>query len=103
MTSTVVRYVLLSPEPCCVVISTDGQVRSSLLSEDMRGRGLTWINRGVALPIASITARAVGEGRGRDEGAVVSDIWFDRGSSCELWEETLPLGQTGFRLTLLSV
>ena len=102
LTSTVIRYVQLDAEPCCVVLSRTGSVLFSLTSEGMRGAGLGWLKRGSPLPPTSITGRLVVSGVDHLGGEVDSEVWFDARTSCRLWEDARSLGQTGMTLTLLT-
>ncbi len=103
--STVIRYVQLDVESCCVVVSRQGRVAFSLRSEEMRRQGLGWIDRDSPVPASSITGRvlkgASGSKRPVHEGAVDADVWFDAGRVASLWEEVMILGQTGLTLTFL--
>lgn len=107
LTSTAIRYVHLSFEPCCVVLSQDGDVLYGVRSEDMRRLGLGWVDRGGRIPSASVTgkmASAMMEGKTpRAGGPVDSEVWFSTARPRPLWEEAKSLGRTGLTLTLLSV
>jgi hypothetical protein len=104
LTSTAVRYAQLNFAPCCVVLSEGTQMRFSVHSEEMRLRGLGWVEH---IPEGSITgqllaARAAGK-RARISGQVSAAIWFGEVSSQPVWEEVKVLGGTGRALTLLQL
>jgi len=107
MTSTVIRYVQLNFEPCCVVLSRKGRALYSVASEDLRRQGLGWIDCGSAIPATSVTGRllaALAEGDAANKGgAVEADVWFEGKPAREMWEEVMVLGKTGLTLTFIAM
>ena len=103
--STVIRYVQLNFEPCCIVVSRGGKVTYSIRSEDMRDQGLGWVAEGSRLPKTSVTAKiidAASSNQPVEHGAAVAcDVWFQRSRRETLWEECRILGGTGLVLTFI--
>jgi hypothetical protein len=103
LTSTVIRYVQLDFEPCCVVLSRGGVVLFALASDEMRGLGLGWLAKHSPVPATSVTGRLIKSGADdRADGEVDADVWFDTRRSRSLWEETVTLGGTGMVITFLT-
>jgi hypothetical protein len=106
LTSTVLRYVNFDWEACSMVISEGGVVQWARPSDTMKARGMGWIEREMAVPSGTPTAR-LWERLGsestleRMEGRVDADLWFERPYQRKLWEEAMPLGHTGQVLTFL--
>ena len=117
MTCTVIRYVQLNFEPCCVVLSGRGRrhepahgrhrVLFSIASDDLRRQGLGWIDPGSVVPATSMTGKvlaSLAEGEeASTSGTVEADVWFEARPSRDLWEEVKVLGKTGLTLTFLAV
>jgi hypothetical protein len=106
ITSTIIRYIELNFEPCCMVLSEKGRVLYSARSEDLRAQGLGWVPRGGVVPPQSITAKAslaalAGE-QPSTEGSVDSTVWFDARRTYRMWEEVLLLTRAGRVLTFLT-
>jgi hypothetical protein len=103
LTSTLIRYVQLDIEPCCVVLSRGGAVMFALASDEMRALGLGWLAKDSPVPATSITGRLLKSGAGdQADGEVDSDVWFDARRSRPLWEETVARGGTGMVITFLT-
>jgi hypothetical protein len=106
ITSTIIRYIELNFEPCCMVLSEKGHVLYSTRSDDLHTQGMGWVQRGARVPGQSITAKAsvaALEGdRPSTEGSVDSSVWFDARRSYRMWEEVLLLTRTGRVLTFLT-
>ncbi|HRK30173.1 MAG TPA: ImmA/IrrE family metallo-endopeptidase [Tepidisphaeraceae bacterium] len=107
LTSTIIRYIELDFEPCCMVISEGGKVVTSLASEALRTRGMGWIERGGKVPTQSVTARSLTAGKLSAEnpkagGSVDSSVWFNSRSSCDLWEDVVLLSNFGRVITFLT-
>jgi hypothetical protein len=102
LTSTAIRYVQMDREPCAVIVSANGRVKSAIISQSMRSRGLTYIPRGSAVP--SVTAATqVSDSRRVAMGSQSSDVWFpEKQRAVPLWEEARQLGGTKLILTLLA-
>ncbi len=106
LTSTVLRYVDMDFEPCCVVMAEHGTVKWATRSESMKRQGLGWVEYGNKLPPNSVTAQAVISKLSgtnlRTGGTVDSSIWFERRNSCRIWEEALLLTNCGRTLTFMA-
>ena len=103
-TALAIRYVKMTPEPCAVILSQDGQQKFYLASEEMEYNGFQWRGR-KDIPWNSASAEAVkNQGSGEVfEKESDSGAWFSkRKSEREIWEEAFPLGYTGSVLTMLS-
>jgi len=107
ITSTAIRYVELDFEPCCAILSREGQIVFSIPSDDMRRQGLGWLCKGSRVPTSTVTGRALlAVSRGETptfEGRVYADWWFDGKPARRLWEDVRLLGGTGLVLTLLAL
>jgi len=105
-TAMAIRYVRMTPEPCAIILSQDGQQKFYWPSDEMECRGFNW--RGCkSIPPKSATSEAAkNQGSGQlfeNEKESDSSVWFSsRKRECELWEEAFPLGYTGLVLTMLS-
>lgn len=106
LTSTVLRYVDMSFEPCCVVMAENGIVKWAARSEDMKRQALGWVERGSQLPPNSVTAQAIISKLSgtnlKTGGTVDSSVWFDRRNSCRIWEEVMLLTNWGRTLTFMA-
>ena len=103
-TAMAIRYVNMTPEPCAVILSQDGQQKFYLASEEMEYTGFQWRGR-KDIPWDSASSEATkSQGSGKVfEKQSDSDVWFSkRKRECEIWEESFPLGYTGLVLTMLS-
>jgi hypothetical protein len=105
--STVIRYVQMDVEQCCVVLSRQGHTLFSLRSAEMKRIGLGWVERDSPVPSGSVTARLVRSaqdvGASRAEGTTESEVWFETGRRGPLWEEAMLLGRSGLALSFLVV
>ena len=107
LTATAIRYAKLCDDPVAVVCSAGNRVQFAFMSKPLQDhRGLTWIRKGSGLPIGTATANFnKDEENVRKARRVVStstlDTWFDGGSSVELNEEVVGLGEYGKTLTVL--
>jgi len=102
-TAMVIRYVRMTPEPCAVVLSQDGQQRFYWASEEMEYTGFQWRGR-KDIPWDSASAEAAkNQGSGKVfEKTSDSGVWFSkRKREREIGEEAFPLGYTGLVLTML--
>lgn len=99
--STVIRYVQLDFEPCAAVLSSAGQVRFCFQSDSMREMELGWLEKSRPVPAPTVTRKVIAAGDFTGEGSVDSEIWFEGDFACNLWEETLVLGQSGYAITFL--
>ena len=103
LTSTILRYVDLNFEPCCVVVAENGVISWSRASEDMRDQGLGWSSWGSKLPTGSVTAKARLSGTHLTAGGSIdSSVWFQRRNTCRLWEEVYLLSHGGRTLTFIT-
>lgn len=108
ITSTARRYCQCDIEACALVMSQDGVVSWAMYSEDMSYRNMKYVKFGEPVPAESKTHKLwkmIGEGCGETiEGSVEATAWFlyphYRG---RLWEEAMPLGNTGSVLTYLTL
>lgn len=103
-TAMAIRYVKMTPEPCAVILSQEGQQKFYMASEEMEYIGFQWRGR-KDIPWNSASAEASKkQGCGEIfEKESASSAWFSkRKSECEIWEEAFPLGYTGLVLTMLS-
>ncbi len=106
LSSTVNRYIELDFEPCAVVVSENGRVKTAYSSRSMRSLGLGWIEFGSPIPVTSAThlaATAAARTGQWDTGAEVdSGVWFEGTASRALWEDVRVLGDRR-TLTLLTL
>jgi hypothetical protein len=107
VTSTVRRYCQFDWEPCAVVVSEAGRVKWALASDSMRPLGMSYFPFGDPIPTTSSSAKLWQQlnmtGSSEPvEGRVASGVWFERPRREWLWEEAMPLGQTGLVLTFLA-
>jgi len=103
LTSTAFRYVRMDLEPCAVIVSSEGRVKSAVISDSMMGRGLSFIPHGHPVSKVSVTGR-LHNIPSRSAGAQPSDVWFpDVDRTVPLWEEARQLGRTKLVLTLLVI
>jgi Zn-dependent peptidase ImmA (M78 family) len=103
-TAMAIRYINMTPEPCAIILSQDGQQKFYWPSDEMDYRGFKW--RGCkSIPPNSATIEAT-KNQGIEkifEKSTDSSVWFsNRKCERELWEEAFPLGYTGLVLTMLS-
>jgi len=103
-TAMTIRYVRMTPEPCAIILSQDGQQKFYQASEEMEYTGFQHRGR-KDIPWNSASAEAAkNQGSGKVfEKSSDSSVWFSkRKSEREIWEEAFPLGYTGLVLTMLS-
>jgi hypothetical protein len=107
LTATAIRFAKLCDEPVAVVCSAGDRVQFAFMSKPLQDmRGLTWIRKGSGLPFGTATANFnKDEDNVRKGKRVVSttslDTWFDGGSTAEINEEVVGLGEYGKTLTVL--
>jgi hypothetical protein len=107
LTATAIRFAKLSDEPVAIICSVENRVQFSFMSKPLQDmRGLTWIRKGAALPAGTATANFNRNEDNVRQGKKVSststlDTWFDGGSTAELNEEVVGLGDYGKTLTVL--
>jgi hypothetical protein len=107
LTATAIRFAKLCDEPVAVVCSMGNRVQFAFMSKPLQDlRGLTWIRKNSGLPAGTATAIFNKDGDNvRTAKRVVStstvDTWFDGGSTAELNEEVVGLGEYGKTLTVL--
>jgi hypothetical protein len=107
LTATAIRFAKLCDEPVAVVCSMGNRVQFAFMSKPLQDlRGLTWIRKNSGLPAGTATAIFNKDGDNvRNARRVVStstvDTWFDGGSTAELNEEVVGLGDYGKTLTVL--
>ena len=107
LTATAIRFAKLCDEPVAVVCSMGNRVQFAFMSKPLQDlRGLTWIRKNSGLPAGTATANFnKDEDNVRNAKRVVStstlDTWFDGGSTAELNEEVVGLGDYGKTLTVL--
>jgi hypothetical protein len=106
LTSTVLRYVDMDFEPCCMVMAERGTIKWSARSDDMKRQALGWTDWGSKLPPNSVTAQAIISKLSGTQlmtgGTVDSSVWFNRRNSCRIWEEVLLLTSWGRTLTFMT-
>jgi hypothetical protein len=106
LTSTVLRYVDMDFEPCCMLMAECGTIKWSARSDTMKRQGLGWTDWGSKLPANSVTAKAIIAKLSGTQlttgGTVDSSVWFDRPHSCRIWEEALLLTNWGRTLTFMA-
>jgi Zn-dependent peptidase ImmA (M78 family) len=107
VTSTARRYCESDGEACTIYFSEGGRVRWGKASEDMNRTGMYWYQYGTPAPDGSKTAEYwnqfyAGERPERLAGQVDADVWFSRPGAAVLWEEVMPLGNTGRVITQLT-
>jgi hypothetical protein len=107
LTSTARRYCESDGEACTIYFSEGGLINWGKASEDMKRTGMYWWDFGTPPPRGSNTAAyweklRLGGPAEPIASRVHSEIWFDRASATELWEEVIPLGGTGRAITQLT-
>jgi hypothetical protein len=96
-----IRYVTFTGEACSVLLSCKGKINYSIVSDDSRARGFTYIPR---IPPRSVITAAAAEPKIIKERSCDSSEWFDdRWSDPRAHEESYGLGYGDFVLTLLSL
>lgn len=105
-TAMAIRYVNMTPDPCAIILSKDGQQMFYWPSEEMDYRGFKWRGSRSIPPNTATSEAAKNQGSGKvfeNKKESDSSVWFsNRKRECELWEEAFPLGYTGLVLTMLS-
>ena len=105
ITSTVRRYCQFDWEACAMIVSKAGRVVWAFHSQSMRAIGMTFVAGGTAVATTTPTAKLLGKLKGTDnafaEGEVDAEMWYERPYRRNLWEEAMPLGNTGLVLTFL--
>jgi Zn-dependent peptidase ImmA (M78 family) len=105
-TAMAIRYVNMTPEPCAIILSKDGQQKFYWPSEEMGHRGFKWRGSSGIPPNSATSEADRNQGSGQvfeNKKETDSSVWFsNRKRECELWEEAFPLGYTGLVLTMLS-
>lgn len=107
LTSTARRYCQCDREPCTVFFSEAGAVRWGVASTDMKMRQMYYYKNGNAPPDGSKTAALWDQLDRGEQGDLVSGTvdayaWFDYPRAKYLWEEAMPLGNTGIVITQLT-
>lgn len=104
ITSTTLRYLKCDFEPCAMVMSRDNQVLWADYSTDMQYLGMKYIPFGSRVPSTS-RSFALRHDSPDDivDGEVDSQVWFEYPKRSQLWEEAMPLGNTGLVLTFLTL
>ncbi len=107
VTSTARRYCESDGEACTIFFSENGRIRWGKASEDMSRTGMYWYDYGTPPPTGSKTAEywtkyQAGEFVDRLAGQVDADVWFIKPGADVLWEEVMPLGNTGRVITQLT-
>ena len=108
ITSTARRYCQCDIEACALVMSMGGNVWWAMYSEDMAYRNMKYVKFGAPVPAGSKTDKLwgmIGEGCGETiEGSIETTIWFPYPKyHGRLWEEAMPLGNTGLVLTYMTL
>jgi IrrE N-terminal-like domain len=105
LTSTVLRYVGFDWEPCAMIVSSAGHVVWARQSDSMKAIGMSYIANDTPIPNGTPTAKLLKKLETADdgfcEGSVDAELWYERPWRNELWEEAIPLGNTGLVLTFL--
>jgi hypothetical protein len=107
LTATAIRFAKLCDEPVAVVCSMGNRIQFAFMSKPLQDlRGITWIRKNSGLPAGTATANFnENEDNVRNAKRVVAtstlDTWFDGGSTAELNEEIVGLGDYGKTLTVL--
>jgi hypothetical protein len=107
LTATAIRYATVAENPVAVIVSRNGCVEYSFLSESLQDvRGLEWLKKGSSIPRDSVSA-ALAADQSRVEAADSAeawstfDRWFDGAPECECREDAVGLGKFGQTLTIL--
>lgn len=107
LTATAVRYAQLTHDAVAVVVSTDGGVEFSVISDAMREvRGVPRrLERGARVPTDGATAVAWRQPDVRSssaiEGCTLLSSWFEDAADLEVTEEVARLGTYGRCVTIL--
>lgn len=106
LTSTVRRYCQFDWEPCAMIVSRAGRVVWAFHSESMRAIGMSFVAGGSAVPATTPTAKLLSKLNSTPEAFFESEVdagtWYERPFRNHLWEEVMPLGNTGLVLTFLA-
>jgi hypothetical protein len=91
-----------------VIVSERQRVKWARRSESMARLGMGYVAFGDQVPAPSVTAglwRRLRSGQDAEpvDGPVDAAAWYDRPYRERLWEEAMPLGQTGLVLTYLTL
>jgi hypothetical protein len=107
ITSTARRYCQADREPCTVFFSQDGVISWGVSSTDMKLNKMYFYEYGTPAPARSKTANLwdrINRGEACEvvSGTVDAQVWFQWPRSKYLWEEVMPLGNTGVAITQLT-
>lgn len=108
LTASAIRYINETDDAAAIIVSRQGQVDYCFKSEALkRLKGQSWLRKGAALPIgtltASIAARPAAERRGhRDETETDILDWFGGERAVRTVEQIVDLGRYDRVLTVLS-
>lgn len=106
--STVLRYCRCDLEASAVIISEGGKVKWAEASYDMRRLGMGYVAAGSRVPAGTKTAElwtsvALGRDSSPLEGTTLAARWYEKPYRRIVWEEAMPLGNTGLVLTYLTL
>lgn len=107
VTSIARRYCESDGEACTIYFSEGGRVRWGKYSEDMKRRYMYYYEYNTAPPAGSNTraywdAKKAGTPVDRLASQVSAQVWFPSTFTKTLWEEVMPLGNTGRVITMLT-
>jgi hypothetical protein len=107
ITSTARRYCESDREPCTIFFSEGGMVRWGHSSADMQRTGMFYYQYNTPPPRGSKTDEfwsLVNDGGDPEKmsARVPSQVWFQWPRASYLWEEVMPLGNTGRVITQLT-
>ena len=108
LTSTAIRYALLTPDGVAVILSTGDAIDWCFMSNGLKqAKGLSWLRKGTPVPGGTVTAAfnakpenvRTGE---TDSGEGRLNDWLDGERVYKVTEEVAGLGQYGRTLTVLT-
>jgi Zn-dependent peptidase ImmA (M78 family) len=107
ITATAIRFAEFSENAVAIVLSNNGAVDFCSLSPALQDlQGITWMQRGDAIPVISTTSRFQKDPQNivngiRAEGCSMLDEWLDGAPRIEMKEDVVGLGHYGKTLTVL--
>ena len=106
LTAAAIRYVDLSGIPVAVVVSREGRVDYSFLSDSLRSlTDITWPRRGTALPSDTVTDAIHRQARGQaspESAEIDLRDWLGGSRKVRALEEVVTLGSYGRVLTIVT-
>ena len=105
LTATAIRYAELCDVPLAVILSSGDRINWCFMSDSLKAVCPNWLNKGSAVPPASLTHEFNKNNKNGTSGELREDssyldAWFDNAPSLEMKEDIVGLGRYG-TLTVL--